>query len=187
MKSKNALNSLWGSGNAEALAKVRTRDCVAMPGLREQTIRTPAIVVAGISKVWPEGIALDPCSCEGSLVNAARVVRLPACGLEETWVDFTYVNPPYGKLKLWLEKASSSVKESGGSLELIMLIPVRSHRKWWRETLLKPGVTLCWMNPLKFEGFSQAFPAPLVLAYFGTRVSEFKTAFKSLGGFDESR
>ena len=37
--------------------------------LREQTIYTPQSIIDVVLKVWPEGIALDPCSGPGSIVR----------------------------------------------------------------------------------------------------------------------
>lgn len=92
MTQPNALASLYGDGHLNA---VRTRECVAMPGARDQVVRTPQGVVDGLRTLWPEGVAFDPCGAEGSIVGAARSTATR--GLLQQWPHRTYANPPYGE------------------------------------------------------------------------------------------
>ncbi len=182
----NALQSLWGSGDVEKDRKRRNtaKSMISPPegGTdRPQEIYTPQCIVDVLKAVWPEGVWLDPCSGPDSIVGASRRCcgsrRAGDDGLEVAWPHFTYFNPPYKYLKDWLYKAYSEVLKAGGNLELIGLFPVRTHRLWWRKTLLDfPGVTVVYLDPLKFAGYQQAFPAPLCLAYWGKRHEEFLAA-----------
>ena len=95
----DALKSLYGAGHAAAsraeLAKTRTRECVAMPGARNQTVLTPQIVIDGLLELfWPDGIAFDAAHGPGSIVPAAE--KTSTRGLLDPWPHRTYVNPPYG-------------------------------------------------------------------------------------------
>ena len=189
----NALSSLYGQGHVDA---TRTRECVAMPGLREQTVFTPMEVVTVLLALWGR-VAYDPCyghpgvvltksgrklskgrklaglMAEGwtheKLVEAghanptASVIpaeRWTDCrGLVDPWPHKTFCNPPYGELRAWLEWAMATYADH------IMLVPVRPHRTWWREWAATfPPSDLVYLNPLKFVGYDQAFPAPLCLA-----------------------
>lgn len=87
----SALGSLYGDGHAAA---VRAKECVAMPGRRNQVVCTPPAIVEGLRRLWPEGVALDPCHGEGSIVGAARTTSTR--GLLQPWPHRTYANPPYG-------------------------------------------------------------------------------------------
>lgn len=169
----NALDSLYGKGHVNA---TRTRECVAMPGFREQEILTPCYLINAINEVWPEGIALDPCSEGSEWVPADEYYTLSEGhdGLAMPWWDRTYVNPPYGELKKWLAKASEYPK----TLEVMLLCPVRTHRKWFR---LDHWRSACLLDPVKFEGYKQAFPAPLVMLYNGRRQHTFKEVFENFG------
>lgn len=142
-----------------------------LTGKREQSIYTPQCIVDALLRLWPEGIACDPCPGDlgVSLVNAF----LPLDdGLElPVWPRRTYVNPPYDKLKPWIERFERS-------WECVLLTPVRTHRRWWR-TLLLPSSRVCWLNPVKFIGYKQTFPAPLALIYRGDR--DFARATEGLG------
>jgi len=87
----NALDSLYGPGHVNA---TRTRECVAMPGTRNQVILTPQCIVDALRHLWSEGIEFDPAHAEGSLLGARRWTD--AYGLCTYWPDRTYCNPPYG-------------------------------------------------------------------------------------------
>ncbi len=91
MSGDNALVSLYGDGHIRAK---QVRECVAMPGVRNQVIRTPAHAVACLHRFWPGGPAYDPCHAEGSLVGAAESTSTR--GLLDVWPEKTYCNPPFG-------------------------------------------------------------------------------------------
>lgn len=92
---KNALNSLYGEGHAQAiLNKTRARECVAMPGVRNQVILTPQCIVDGLLKFWPEGILYDASSDADA--NVPCEDGTSTRGLIDPWPHRTYDNPPYG-------------------------------------------------------------------------------------------
>ena len=59
---------------------------------RKQEIFTPPVLLEAIGKVWPEGIALDPCPHPEALVAAEGYAE---DGLKIRWVTRTYANPPF--------------------------------------------------------------------------------------------
>jgi hypothetical protein len=89
-----------------------------------------------------------------SQVRAMRTTTTE--GLTAPWVDATFINPPFNVLKLWLLK---SLEET---CDHVMLVPVRTHRPWWRDWAIASEVV--YLDPVKFEGHDQSFPAPLCLA-----------------------
>lgn len=185
-----ALSSLYGQGHVDA---TRTRECVAMPGLREQTVFTPIEIVTVLLALWGR-VAYDPCHGHPGVVltkSGRKLGKLAALmekgwtheklvaaghanptasvipaerktdcrGLCDVWVDATFCNPPYGNLREWLEYAT------GQPADHVLLVPVRPHRKWWRKWAATiPPEDLVYLNPVKFVGYDQAFPAPLCLA-----------------------
>jgi len=98
---KNAMSSLYGEGHVEAekLNKTRARECVAMPGTRNQTILSPESIAQGLRELWSDGVAYDPCypdhGSEGYIIDAEK--RTSTRGLMDRWIHKTYANPPYGK------------------------------------------------------------------------------------------
>lgn len=151
---------------------------------RPQDINTPQFLIDAILELWPEGIELDPCGNHSSKVPA-RLTVIPApggatdcvpwlCdGLCRDWPHFTYANPPYNKLKDWLAKPVPG-------REHLMLAPCRPNRRWYCEAIGNFPVT-CWMKPFPFDGHTQAYPTPLGLSYWGTRIKEFNRIFSRYG------
>jgi hypothetical protein len=89
------------------------------------------------------------------------------------WPRRTFVNPPYNKLQPWLDRFRASS-------EVVALIPVRTHRKWYRATL-EDCDAVAFLNPIKFAGYAQTFPAPMSALYRGLHAFRFKRAFGDLG------
>lgn len=174
-------------------------------GRRVQRVYTPPVIAVDIlGALWPEGIMCDPCSGPDSLVDAMIRVMPPANGCRyaikiprigpdgepvmvrnmlvydeappglPVWPERTYLNPEFDALEPWLRQFSESH-------EAVVLAPVRSHRKWWRRYLLGADVERAWLDPLKFVGHAQTFPAPLVLAYRGERRHVYREAIKRAG------
>lgn len=144
----------------------------ALTGKREQSIYTPQCIVDALLRLWPEGIACDPCWGPGSIVPARAKYGEAENGLAFTcWPLFTYANPRFDKLRPWIDLFRRS-------WESVLMTPVRSHRRWWRPLLLDQ---VCWLDPLCFIGYEQVFPAPLAIVYRGHRSLKFADAFEGLG------
>lgn len=213
----DALISLYGDGHANA---TRTRECVAMPGVRNQVVLTPACAVDGLNVFWPQGVGYDPCHAPESLIKAEKWTRTR--GLLDPFLPRTFCNPPYGTSLLdpenelwpWLielhiremaKQAKTKAKFPPGlplkkcnlshwferqllnpQGESIMLVPNRTHRKWFRSWK-KQMHGLMELDPLKFHDQKQAAPFPMVLGlHLGptpvmSRVQEFYDAFAHLG------
>ncbi len=192
-----------GYGASDRLKKNNTAKSMICPEERPQEIYTPHPIIDAVQLVWGR-IALDPCWGPGSIIEAdahyyvpprieVRMVKDPKTkkyvekartvfvasptdtdGLWLPWVDFTFVNPPFALLKDWLAKA---LLESALGKEIMVLCPVRPHRKWWR-TAARSTNGICYLNPVKFLGNKSALPLPMCVMYFGERSSLFKTAFE---------
>lgn len=156
-KKENALNSLYGKGHINA---TRTRECVAMPGTRNQTVLTPQSVVDGLNSLWPMGVNYDPCfpsdSEDSYLVNANFHTKTR--GLIDPWPDRTYANPPYGKSLfdpenqmedlLLEEKIRAEAKEAGKTAKFPKGLPLKKAGLWdWLKMQLEnsegESVLLC--------------------------------------------
>lgn len=181
----NAMHSLWGSGDADRDRKRRNtaKSMISPPEggkERDQTICTPQNFLNCVAEVWPEGIALDPCSNPESIVVAEESYSLEngKDGTVLPWRERTYANPPFKTLKEWLEKMAAEL--AGGVTEIMLLIPVRTHRVWFRRMLLMAGCHVVYLDPLKFHLWKQTFPAPLCAIYFGARSEAFYRAFRAL-------
>lgn len=149
-------------------------------GEREQEVLTPPRIIDALLRLWPSGIALDPCAPTDPakrLVPAAQFYDgVDGDGLRDPWLDHTYANPPYDDLARWLAKG---LREAHcGRIEVVELVPARTHREWFD---LAAWDRVCLLRPLRFVGFANDFPAPLVALYAGTRPEAFDAAFGHLG------
>lgn len=174
------------------------------PGPREQTVLTPEFLLAPLRTVWG-GIVYDPCAapegpvwvacdyCKGTgtkkngkpccdaphggwyeqTVNAEIECRLPVDGLAESWIDASFCNPEFAKLKQWLFPPIEP------DARVAWLVPVRPHRKWWREWART--VMVIYLNPFAFVGHKQSFPAPMCIGYRGPEIEAIKQLYRKHG------
>jgi hypothetical protein len=128
--------------------------------------------------LWGE-IALDPCgSKRHEIAVVTRFIDDENHGLASPWVDRTFINPPFGKLKDWLAHS----REIRGHERLAIFCPVRTHRAWFRETA-QAMATVFYLRPIKFVGYAQAFPAPLCLMFTANTPEEVRGIFpEDFGG-----
>jgi hypothetical protein len=162
----------------DAMQGLATGNRAGKPAERSQEILTPQPIVNFVLRLWPEGISMDPCASTDprNLVDAVVKVFKPgpntmtgAGGLDVNWHDRTYVNPPFKELQAWLAKASVSAVPPRP--RVVLLCPVRSHRSWWRRAARFARVVV-ELDPVKFVGYDDAFPAPLCLMVWGSSPQE---------------
>jgi hypothetical protein len=168
----NALKSLWGDGPKDSYAEEKrknTAKSMISPGERPQDIRTPKALLELVAHALGGKIALDAADTLQQTPALKHYTGEPGSdGLVEPWTDGTYCNPPYKDLKEWLSKAC---KEATTGSRIVVLCPVRPHRAWFRRAM-REATSIVYLNPLKFEGFKQAFPAPLCLLCYNVEAGE---------------
>jgi hypothetical protein len=83
-------------------------------------------------------------------------------GLEREWFGFVWLNPPYGREKLykWTEKFA---EHKNG----ICLVPERTSTMWWQYLAAEADLILCMRDRVKF---SNAFGEPLGAFPIGTHL-----------------
>jgi hypothetical protein len=161
----------------DAMQGLATGNRAGKGATRTQEVLTPQPIVDFVLRLWPEGISMDPCASTDPrcLVDAVVKVFKPGPntmglgGLDANWHDRTYVNPPYVDLQKWLAKACVSALPPRS--RVVMLAPVRSHRSWWRKAARFARVVV-ELDPVKFVGYDDAFPAPLCLMIWGSSPQE---------------
>ena len=137
---------------------------------REQQILTPPAMVALVRAVFDGPIELDPCAAVDEwgdvlgFVDAKRhhsgtmATHLPEdrSGLTQTWLDRTFVNPPYAELRAWLKKAVDEASVTDMP-RVAVLCPVRSNRWWWRHARNVARATGAYveLDPFAFVGFEK--------------------------------
>jgi hypothetical protein len=121
--------------------------------------------------VLTKGIALDPCANREAIVPADRY--LYEAGEVADWPDRTFINPPYAFLEKW-------VKRLRRGHEHMLLAPVRANRAWMVRALSEATIQ-CWLKPFAFHGYTQSFPSPLAMVYYGQWTAAFREAFGEHG------
>lgn len=84
-------------------------------------------------------------------------------GLEVNWGDCSFCNPPYSKIKFWVEK---SYKEFKYGKTVVLLIPSRTDTKWWHEYVMKASEIRFIKGRLKFGGAKNSAPFPSCIVVF---------------------
>lgn len=119
-------------------------------------------------------------------------------GLEIFWPNFRHIfnNPPWNNSGAFMQKAAETaawhrrfgsptmerrrgrVSAKGWSVQ--MLVPLRTHRNYWKWAYTADA--WCLLNPVTFEGFTEAMPTPCVWLYWGSDVARFRKAFHGKHG-----
>jgi hypothetical protein len=82
-------------------------------------------------------------------------------GLEVAWGRFNYVNPPFGQVRRWMEKALSELRARGSCS--VFLVPARTHTKWFAEVVFPRARQVVFLtNRIGFRGYAGTFPLPLL-------------------------
>lgn len=161
---------------------------------------TPRKYVDAVKKVFGDGIALDPCSNQWSIVGAETEYSLPEHdGLAESW-DFPtiYVNPPYGAdkerrttIKHWLFRCAHAHKYYES--EVLALIPVATNTSHWKEYVWGRATAVCFLydTRLRFlvEGKDEGKGAPMSCAmiYWNKNIDVFLQVFTEFGAVVDLR
>jgi len=152
---------------------------------------TPPKYVKLIEEFFGE-IELDPCSNDGSMINATIKYILPTNGLLESWnYKKIFINPPYGRdvenktsIYDWIKKGVD-VNKNGS--ELLYLIPVATNTRHFKDLIFKYACGICFLNDtrLKFwsEGKEDKKGAPMscCIVYFGDDYKRFEKIFGNNG------
>lgn len=190
------LRAFYGASDRLTTNENTVKTLIGSPDTdRPQEIYTPPAIRDFLVQLWG-AIRLDPCSGPESILRAERtyqgrlvptgrvkkngqpVTEWEGEGLIRPWMDCTYFNPPYADLDEWLAKA---VAEAALGHDIAGLIPVRTHRTWWRHAVLVTADAVGWCNPVSFVGYDSSFPAPLAMPYWGSQPHEFAALFDMCG------
>lgn len=167
----NTTRTLIGT-RGSALKRMPTGDTTE----NEQRIHTPMSILRPVYKLWPEGIACEPYSSPDSLVEA-KEKHGPEFEIKDSllvsWPERSYINPAYNALQ-------DAFAHGMQFDEQLWLIPVRPHRKWWRAARNACDLVV-WLDPIKFVGYEQSFPAALAIFYRGRRTFDAHDLFAPLG------
>lgn len=162
------------------------------------------LIRAGLSVIQRPRFDLDFASNPASLVNAraecwyggvpgAQPRRIFPRGLElgdvrwrgdglllpwHNW-DFLFGNPPWENLGPFLELVAAFAerkrREATRPWALQLLLPLRSHRSYWRW--MYTADAWCLLKPVAYDGFTDQIPTPCVWGYWGSDLPRFHQEF----------
>lgn len=169
-----------------------------------QSRNTPRLLVPSIVETL-QGVDGDPCCNVRSIVPATARIFLPrkkprrglrfdvvvGDGLELDWAEVfgapdvlalhgharptVFCNPPWDDLGRWIPKI---VAESR-SCDVLALLPLRSHRRYWAPTWTASG--FCFIEAIAYEGFGNKMAIPCVVLYWGRAVRRFRSIWSPWG------
>lgn len=140
--------------------------------------KTPEVIVNAVTQCYGGSIDLDPCSGEGSIVNATENWQI-IDGLDNPWHGTVYCNPPYGReIWRWVQKAVVEY-ECGNASEVILLVPARTDTHWWSMLAAYPWCGI--RGRLTFVGAENPAPFPSAVYHLGRRHGTFYDVFSELG------
>lgn len=154
-----------------------------VPASRHDSWCTPTWLVDLILRFWPDGVDVDPCTNESSVVPAR--VRydgnsLERDGLKQCWRGDTprgrdarvYANPPYSVVKPWYERAAEqALGRDEQRCEVLLLVNVTTSTDAWNKyrprmpaTSFDDELELCRRG-------EAALPRSSAVGFFNSRIS----------------
>lgn len=127
---------------------------------------TPQEILTLLHAGWPDGVDLDPCHNDGSIVDARFTYAEEQDGLAHSWDvpranGLVYVNPPYGKpLPMWADKVQA---ERSDARNIVVLVPARTDTRWWRTMTDRARYVIFLAGRLRFLGAPAPAPFPSAL------------------------
>ena len=89
-------------------------------------------------------------------------------GLEIEWEEKNFINPPYSKIKQFVDK---SIEEHKKGKEIILLIPARTDTKYFRK-LVDYGCDIVFITGRLHFNDSNSAPFPSCLVYLTNKQTE---------------
>ncbi len=146
--------------------------------------RTPDDILALVREVLGGQPHLDPCAPRDSAIAPIAAVnfRGPLAndvdGLAAEWKWSAFVNPPFGQLARWAEKAANA---ASAGVEILFLLPARTDTRYWHEHIATANAIAFLKGRLTFVGAPAPCPFPTALAYWGPRPWDFHRVFSPRG------
>lgn len=104
----------------------------------------------------------DPCPLHG----AVDATVPDALDYEVPWGDSNFVNPPFNNIEPFLRRAR--LEHEIGGKSSVVLIPLRTHTKYWREQVMDKATAIYLMfSGMRFPGYTMKFPMSMCLVVYG--------------------
>lgn len=109
---------------------------------------TPEYVLVPVRESFGGWIELDPCTIPDNPTRARRFYTLVDDGLSLPWVDRTFVNPPYGKVREpWVERC---IVEATRGYRIVLLMPAATDTRIFQQAAHSADSVVFVKGRLKF-------------------------------------
>jgi hypothetical protein len=158
---------------------------------------TPPWILDLVRQLSPNGIGLDPCSNEHSMVNATTTYTIKDNGLALSWRGYglVFVNPPHStsphNIEPWMEKARVEFLDQRPSRydrksdHLVMLIPAKPDTAWFHDVATKFAVRCFLRGRPRYWLNGAVTPGPgkfaSMVTYHGPSAGRFISIFADHG------
>ena len=108
---------------------------------------------------------LDPCATKEN-AKCETYYSISDDGLSREWFGKVFVNPPYSKIALWVEKCWSW---SMAGVLVVALLPARTDTKWFHQYVQGNAEVRFIKGRLKFGGSNNNAPFPSMIVIWSPR------------------
>lgn len=167
--------------------------------MSDHNFNTPPELIEKISLLDDNGIGLDPCSNDNSMVGARFSFDKASNGLNKSWRGhgLVFMNPPHSmspnNIEPWVEKAwtefmmPSALDEALDDDQFVALIPAKPDTAWFHDHIAPMPMKCFLRGRPKFWLNGEPTPGPgkfaSMLVYAGTRPGRFMDVFDGMGWF----
>lgn len=103
---------------------------------------------------------LDPCATDEN-AKCNLYFTISENGLEKSWAgNRVFCNPPYSKIKKWVEKCAEEARKG---VTVVMLIPARTDTTWFHEYIYKKAEIRFIKGRLRFGNSKNSAPFPSMI------------------------
>lgn len=135
------------------------------PGKSEQSVETPNNFIEAVkARLGITDFTID-LAADATNTKAEKFFTEQDNSLVQEWppIGWCWLNPPYGKIEPWVQKAHDSTWDG---VKVAMLVPASVGSGWWFE-YVSPKAYVTFLNPrLTFVGHKSPYPKDLALLLY---------------------
>lgn len=123
---------------------------------------TPADLFNELNKEF--SFTLDPCATDQNH-KCEKYFTIEDDGLSKSWQnEIVFCNPPYSKIKIWVEKCAKEARQNGAIV--VLLIPARTDTKYFHNYIYHKCEIRFIKGRLKFGDSKNSAPFPSMVCIF---------------------
>ncbi len=135
------------------------------PGTSKQDVQTPKVFLSAVKhRLGIDAFIVDLAASKANTV-AKQFYSERSNALVQSWVfdGWNWLNPPFGDIRPWVQKA---YEESRKSAHTAMLVPAGVGANWWRDWVHGKARVLLLNGRITFVGHKQPYPKDCALLIY---------------------